>query len=44
MQDFIVVLGVVAGCFTIFQLGRCYEIAREIRFRNDEAELKLKRN
>ena len=36
------VVGIVFGCLAIFQLGRAYELLREIRQRNDELEAKLK--
>ena len=44
MNDVITVIGLVCGCYEIFQLGRCYELSREIRERNDELEAKLKRS
>ena len=44
MNDILTIIGVVCGCYAIFQLGRCYELSREIRFRNDELEAKMKRN
>ena len=44
MHDMIMVVGLVAGCYTIFQLGRCYELLREIRIRNDELEAKMKQH
>lgn len=44
MNDAIVVIGLICGCYAIFQLGRCYELLREIRARNDELEAKMKRN
>ena len=43
MSDILTVVGLVCGCVAIFQLGRCYELAREIRVRNDELTEKMRR-
>lgn len=39
-MDILLVIGVVAGGITLFQLGRAFELLREIRIRNDEMESK----
>ena len=35
-MEFATFIGIVFGCFAIFNLGRAYELCREIRVRNDD--------